>query len=60
MKVELSKREIEVIINLMKAGVTFLVTHTWADMPYKEDKEIINIKDLMEKLKEALTNKTNE
>lgn len=51
MKVELSKREIEVILDLMEAGVTFLVTHQWADKPIKGDKEIINLEKLKEKLK---------
>lgn len=42
MKVELSKREIEVILDLMEAGVTFLTTHQWADKSVKEDKERMN------------------
>jgi len=54
MKVELSKREIEVILDLMEAGVTFLVSHTWADKPVKEDRERININDLEEKLREKI------
>jgi len=59
MKVELSKREIEVILDLMEAGVTFLITHRLADKSIKKDKEIINLNDLENKLKEAITNKTN-
>ena len=51
MKVELSKREIEVILDLMEAGVTFLVSHQWADKPVKEDREIINISELKDRLR---------
>ena len=51
MKLELSKREIEVILDLIEAGITFLTTHQWADKPIKEDKEIINIDELKEKLR---------
>ena len=54
MKIELSKREIEVILDLMDAGVTFLVSHQWADKPVKEDREIININELEDKLKELI------
>ena len=63
-KLELSKREIEVILDLMGAGETFLITHQWADKPIKEEREIINLKELKEKLrkfKETLREvKTNE
>ena len=38
----------------MEAGVTFLVSHTWADKPIENDKEIININELKEKLKEKI------
>ena len=51
MKIELSKREIEVILDLMDAGVTFLVSHQWADKPVKEDREIININELEDRLR---------
>jgi len=54
MQLELSKREIEVIIDLMGAGVTFLVTHTWADKPIKKGRERINIDELEKKLREYL------
>jgi len=54
MLIELSKREIEVILDLMESGITFLVSHTWADKPIKEDKERININELEEKLKKAI------
>ena len=54
MKIELSKREIEVILDLMEAGVTFLVSHQWADKPIKKNKEIINIGGLKEKLKRGI------
>ena len=56
MKVELSKREIEVILELMEAGITFLITHQWVQSPIKkDDKEKVNIKNLEDKLKEAIT-----
>ena len=54
MKLELSKREIKVILELMEYGTTFLVSHEWANKPVKEDKERININDLEEKLKRAI------
>jgi len=54
MKVELSKREIEVILDLMEAGVTFLSTHQWADKPIEKDKKIINLNELENKLKRLI------
>ena len=55
MELELSKREIEVILELMEYGSTFLASHQWAEEPVKEGKERVNINDLEEKLKRAIT-----
>ena len=62
MKVELSKREIEAILEIMESGITFLTTHQWAGcsnyeklyIDKKEKRERININDLMKKLQEAI------
>lgn len=53
MKVELSKREIEVIIEFMDLGITFLVTHGQTTKKLDNTKETISVRELMEKLKEA-------
>ena len=57
MKVELSKREIEVIIDLIAYGTTFLVSHgaqinDYIDKTKKE--EIVNINELEERLKKKI------
>ena len=60
MKVELSKREIEVILELMEYGSTFLFSHGGGDYkPIKKDEERININDLKEKLKRATTKRNS-
>lgn len=54
MLIELSKREIEVILDLMEAGITFLTTHQWADKSIRADKKRININKLKEKLRKEM------
>jgi len=58
MKIELSKREIEAILEFMDAGKTFLITHLpivqAIDKHIAEKKERINIDELMERLKKEI------
>ena len=67
MLVELSKREIEVILELMGLGITFEITHgnpqfkelkvsDGKEIPDKQKKaeKIVNVNELMEKLKKSL------
>lgn len=60
MRIELSKREIKVILEFMGAGKTFLITHQsigYVDKKDKKDKnekEKINIDDLEEKLRSKI------
>lgn len=53
MQVELSKREIEVIIEFMDLGITFLVSHGQSTKKLDNTKEKMSVRELMEKLKEA-------
>lgn len=52
MKIELSKREIEVILGLMVSGITFETTHYYGIINDREEK--INLDNLIKKLKEAI------
>ena len=57
MKIELSKREIKVILEFMGAGKTFLITHQsigYVDKKDKNEKEKMNIDDLEEKLRSKI------
>jgi hypothetical protein len=56
MKIELSKREIEIILEFMDAGITFMITHQNSESCFtdlKREKERININNLMKRLKEV-------
>jgi len=53
MKVELSGREIEVIVEFMKLGIAFLATHGTPTKKLNPKKERISVCDLIERLKEA-------
>ncbi len=53
MKIELSKREIEVILEFMDLGIAFLATHGEPTKRLDNTKEKISVRELMEKLKEA-------
>ena len=54
MKVELSKREIEVIVDFMGLGITFLTTHGTPTEKPDPTKERISVRELMERLQEAI------
>ena len=67
MLVELSKREIEVILELMGLGITYSITHgnptfrelkvsDGKDIPDKQKKaeKIVNVNELMDRLKKSL------
>ena len=54
MKVELSKREIEVIINFMDLGIAFLATHGTPTEKPDPTKERISVRELMERLQEEI------
>ena len=51
MKVELSKREIECILEIMGYGITFLITHGSGKVEKDDKREKVNINKLEEKLK---------
>ena len=51
MKIELSKREIEAILEIMGYGITFLITHGSVKAEEDNKKEKINLNKLEDKLK---------
>ena len=53
MKVELSKREIEVIVQFMDLGIAFLATHGKPTRKLDKTNGRISVGELMERLKEA-------
>lgn len=63
MKVELSKKEIEAILEIMEAGKTFLITHTsylFSLNPHRTEdpnEERVNVDELMERLRKRIESK---
>ena len=56
MKVELTKKEIKVILDLMESGVTFLITHGQSEFRGESSKseDVVNIDELESKLRDYL------
>jgi len=57
MKVELSKKEFEVVLELMKEGKTFMFSHspvTYVSNTNKANKKAINIDDLIDKMSKKI------